>query len=174
MIGFVAGSGTVIVAPPSAFAWTLIVVVIGYANFVLSGYFKDVEADRQARYFTLPVTFGRAVASRISDIFAFAAAAAMILARLAIDSPLTVSFAAVCSWTMILIALAASFRAQQLLRRVRRDEEAHAPIALVVHAYILGLAGIATAARPDWVLPLCLFYCLFVLTLNARPSRTQI
>ena len=31
----------------------------GYSNFVLSGYFKDIEADKATGYHTLPVIFGR-------------------------------------------------------------------------------------------------------------------
>ena len=36
----------------------LLAVFFGYANFVLAGYFKDVDADRATGYHTLPVVFG--------------------------------------------------------------------------------------------------------------------
>ena len=36
----------------------------GYANFVLAGYFKDIEADRATGYRTFPVVFGRGAPRR--------------------------------------------------------------------------------------------------------------
>ena len=41
----------------------------GYANFVLVGYFKDVEADRATGYNTFLVVFGRRLSSIASNIF---------------------------------------------------------------------------------------------------------
>jgi 4-hydroxybenzoate polyprenyltransferase len=174
LMGFTAGSrsGNSVLSP--ALGWTLIVVVAGYANFVLSGYFKDIEADRQSHYHTLPVVFGRAVASWTSDGLALIAATGIWLARTTIDPSLDLNFANVVSWMMILAAIATSVRAQFALHRVRTDAEAHTPIGLVVHTYILGLAGIAAAAHPAWAATLIGFYGLFVVTLNARPSRSQI
>jgi hypothetical protein len=57
---------------------------------------------------------------------------------------------------------------------VRRDEEAHRTIAPVVHAYLLLLIGVASAAQPAWALPLLLFYLAFIVVLRARPVAAQI
>jgi 4-hydroxybenzoate polyprenyltransferase len=45
-----------------ALPWTMGAVFFGYANFVLAGYFKDIAADKQTNYRTMPVVLGRAPA----------------------------------------------------------------------------------------------------------------
>ena len=62
---------------PATLVPLLLIVFSGYANFVLSGYFKDIEADRQTGYNTFPVVFGRLPASLVSDLFAAGAVAGL-------------------------------------------------------------------------------------------------
>jgi 4-hydroxybenzoate polyprenyltransferase len=140
-------------------------VFFGYANFVLAGYFKDMAADAATGYRTFPVVFGRRAASIVSDILAglFLGAAFMAARKIAFPA-------------MILWALAAvlSTVAQIQLHRVTTDQEAHRPIGLTVHVYLLGLAAVTASARPEWLLPLLVFYGAFVATLVHRPSQSQI
>ncbi len=147
-------------------------VFFGYANFVLSGYFKDIEADRQTGYMTLPVVFGRRTAARISDLLA----GLMILAGLAAlaDAARTITqvpFMAVC---FVAAGVFATVRAQVRLHRVSADSEAHAAIAPVVYGYVLFFSGLAALMKPSWTLPLVCFLLLFAATLALRPARNQI
>lgn len=52
------------------FIFTLITVFFGYANFVLTGYYKDILADKATGYNTLPVVYGLKLSSIVSDVFA--------------------------------------------------------------------------------------------------------
>jgi hypothetical protein len=63
---------------------------------------------------------------------------------------------------------------QILLHQVRRDDEAHSPIACTVHSYILLLSAIASRQNPQWAIPLLLFYAGFLVVLSFRPARSQI
>ena len=58
LIAYVAGSGDAKIVLDSKFYLVLLVVFFGYANFVLTGYFKDISADRKTGYNTLLVVFG--------------------------------------------------------------------------------------------------------------------
>ena len=150
------------------FTWTLAAVFFGYANFVLAGYFKDIEADRATGYSTLPVVFGRRVASRASDSLALLAVVCTIEAITFAGRPNNPSAIFVAA------GIVASFVAQFQLHRVKTDSEAHRPIALVVHAYILLLAGIAVSLQFGWTIPLILLYGMYVVVMHHRPERTQI
>ncbi len=147
-------------------------IFFGYANFVLSGYFKDIEADRQTGYMTFPVVFGRRMAARMSDVLALL----MILAGIAAfaDAARTFThlpFTAVC---FISAGVFATVRAQIRLHRVSADSEAHAAIAPVVYGYVLFFSGLADLMKPSWTLPLVCFLVLFAATLALRPARNQI
>jgi 4-hydroxybenzoate polyprenyltransferase len=140
-------------------------VFLGYANFVLTGYFKDIGADTATGYRTFPAIFGRRPASIVSDVIAGLFLAAVFMALRKASLPAMLLWAA---------AVGLCLAAQVQLHRVRTDREAHRPIGLTVHAYILGLAAVAVGSRPDWMLPLLAFYGAFVATLAQRPSRSQI
>ena len=173
-MGYIAGGGIPLQWPRPSFYLALGGVFFGYANFVLSGYFKDIEADKKAAYNTLPVVFGRKIAAVGSDLFA--AGMWICLAAYFTSAFLSEPSAApsVLTILFLLSAAGATLAAQILLHRVRRDEESHPAIGLVVHSYILSLAAVACTQYPSWGLILFLFYLLFVLTLRARPSRSQI
>jgi 4-hydroxybenzoate polyprenyltransferase len=155
-------------------ACVLFSVLLGYANFVLSGYFKDIEADRATGYNTLPVVFGRDVSAWASDVLAlgsavFAAVAVLGLAR-TIPSALTEH----AQWVFFLPAVGASLLAQVRLHKVTTDNGAHRAIEPVVHSYILLLSSIVTAQKPEWTGFLVLFYGAFVAVLRFRPAKNQI
>ena len=151
---------------------TALAVFFGYANFVLSGYFKDVRADRATGYVTMPVRFGFRASAWVSDFFAVAAVVSAAAAAWLTAGDL--SFVALLAVAFLIAGSVASAVAQVRLHAVRRDEEAHRAIAPVVHAYLLLLAGVAAAAQPAWALPLVLFYLAFIVVLRARPVAAQI
>lgn len=140
-------------------------VFLGYANFVLAGYFKDISADAMTGYRTFPVVFGRRAASVFSDLLAALFLAAAFLAARKAALP------AMLLWG---VAVALSMAAQVQLHRVRTDHDAHGPIGLTVHVYLLGLAAVAVSFRPEWLIPLLVFYGAFIATLVHRPSVSQI
>ncbi len=148
-------------------------IFFGYANFVLSGYFKDISADKATGYNTLPVVFGRKVSSLISDIFAvlsFSFSAITIYLILIVKN-FGNSFIPI---SILIITLIILFIAQFRLHRVVQDEEAYHSISLVVHSYILLLSAIALANKPEWSIVLIIFYSCYIFTLKVRPVKNQI
>jgi 4-hydroxybenzoate polyprenyltransferase len=140
-------------------------VFLGYANFVLAGYFKDIAADSATGYRTFPVVFGRRAASIASDALAGLFLAAVFMAARKAILPAMVLWA---------IAVALGVAGQVHLHRVRTDHDAHGPIGLTVHVFLLGLAAIAVSFRPDWLIPMLAFYGAFIVTLVRRPALSQI
>ncbi len=152
--------------------WTLSAVFFGYANFVLSGYFKDIAADRATGYNTFPVVFGRFRAALISDLLALAAcsSAAVALGSDLLHATASARYAGI----LALAGVAAAVVGQVRLHRVKTDNEAHGAIAPAVHSYILLLSSIAVMQRTAWIPGILLFYAAFVLTMKARPEKSQI
>ena len=145
--------------------WMLLAVFFGYANFVLAGYFKDVSADAATGYQTLPVVFGRPAAAWVSDCLAVGACLCAIVALWNVTLP---------SFVLMAGGFAAAAIAQVRLHRTTNDLEAHHAISPVVHGYILVLSGVTVSHKPEWVLPLLLFYGAFVFTMCVRPAKNQI
>jgi 4-hydroxybenzoate polyprenyltransferase len=164
LMGFLAGSPGPAAAYPDL-PWVLAAVFFGYANFVLAGYFKDVTADAATGYRTLPVVFGRKAASVTSDILAGLFAVAVLVS--VETTPASVLL-------FLVAGLTALVSAQVLLHRVERDEDAHRPVALVVHGYLLMLSAIAADRHPAWFPLLLGIYGLFLLLMARRPERTQV
>jgi geranylgeranylglycerol-phosphate geranylgeranyltransferase len=156
------------------FIAAIITVFFGYANFVLTGYFKDIEADRATAYNTLPVVFGRKISSIVSDAFGFIVSTSVfvLIIILAFDSfPFqTIIKALVFIYTGICVSIFTQIN----LHSVKSDAESHIAIAPCVHSYILLLSGIAILTKPDWFIYLLMFYILYIITLKLRPARSQI
>jgi 4-hydroxybenzoate polyprenyltransferase len=170
LIGFGTGVGNVSVEGPSpAFVATAGVAFFGYANFVLTGYFKDITADRKTSYETLPVAFGRKTSALVSDVFA---ALAVGCAAFVIASASTVMGS--IAVPAFVAGVLATVLGQQRLHRLRTDEDAHLAIVPVVHAYLLLLTSVAALHRPGWSVFLVGFYVLFAVTMDRRPEQTQI
>jgi 4-hydroxybenzoate polyprenyltransferase len=167
-----AESFTLLTTPPMI--WVLLCVLFGYANFVLSGYFKDIEADRATGYNTLPVVCGRRIAAWASDFMALASivCAAIIMSNAPLPTQPTIGN--IMPWAFFLVALAASLLAQIRLHTVTSDEDAHRAIAPAVHSYVLLLSGIACLQKPGWAGVLFLFYAAFVGVMETRPAKNQI
>ena len=154
--------------------WVLLCVLFGYANFVLSGYFKDIEADRATCYNTLPVIFGRRVAAWTSDALAGSSIAFAAVVLLSTGRGSQPELANAPCWAFFMAAVAVSIIAQVRLHKVSTDNEAHRAIAPVVHSYIVLLSAVACTQRPAWAGLFILFYAAFIGVLKIRPAKNQI
>lgn len=175
MMAYLAGSGkTNLDFSNPIFIAAIVTVFFGYANFVLTGYFKDIAADRATAYNTLPVVFGRKISSIVSDAFGFIVSTSVfaLVIALAFDSfPYQTIIKALI---FIYTGIDVSVFTQMNLHSVKSDVEAHKAIAPCVHSYILLLSGIAILNKPDWFILLLIFYFLYIITLKVRPARSQI
>jgi len=175
MMAYLAGLGkTNLDFSNPIFITAIVTVFFGYSNFVLTGYFKDISADRATAYNTLPVVFGRKISSLVSDLFGFIVSASVfvLIIILAFDSfPFQTIIKAL---VFIYTGIGVSIFTQMNLHSVRSDVEAHKAIAPCVHSYILLLSGTAVLNNPDWFIHLLIFYFLYIITLRVRPAKEQI
>ena len=153
-----------------ALFFTVIVVFFGYANFVLTGYFKDIDADRSTKYNTLPVRFGREISACVSDFFALMtivfAVAVFVQSAGTAASPAAFLF----SGAGILMLVVTQLQ----LHQVESDEDAHPAISSCLESYLLILSGIAILRKPEWSIPLGIYFLFFLITLKLRPRKNQI
>jgi 4-hydroxybenzoate polyprenyltransferase len=156
------------------FIIAIITVFFGYSNFVLTGYFKDVEADRETNYNTLPVVFGRKISAIVSDAFSLIASASVLILvfALSFDSfPYQKIFK---SLFFVYGGIGTTVLTQLNLHSVKSDAEAHKAISPCVHSYILLLSSLTILNKPDWIIPLLVFYLLYIITMKVRPAKEQI
>jgi len=155
--------------PPalSAFTLAVLVVFLGYVNFVVMGYFKDISADSKTGYRTFPVVFGWRPAAVYGDITAALSAAltAWVLALVGAN---------VWSIVMFVAALALYFHAQVAMHRTRDEHKTGGPIANGVRALVLSCLAITAANKVEWAPLLVVFYVLLELALRLRPERGQV
>lgn len=156
------------------FCLVLISILFGYANFVLSGYFKDIEADRASGYNTLLVKYGRKVSAYVSDAFAFLMIFFGLLVVIEETQRINTTLYSNPALIFIFTSLVLTFIGQILLHKVKTDEEAHPAIALVVHSYILQFSGLALLRKPEWLYFLIVFYIGFIVVMKVRPEKNQI
>jgi 4-hydroxybenzoate polyprenyltransferase len=170
LISFYSASGIMTLNFSSNFILTTSTVFWGYANFVLSGYFKDISADTVTGYNTLPVHFGRRLSAIVSDLFALLA----VVSSGAIIFGKSFNNNSGIALLFYSLGLLLSLISQIKLHKVKTDEEAHPAIALTVHAYILLLSSVAISYRPTWGVLLAFYYLLFNLVMKLRPSKNQV
>ena len=181
------GTGSGPLAQRGTLVAASVAVFFAYADFVLTGYFKDVSADRRTGYRTLPVAVGRSVSCLVSDVFALLAFAGAIWAAQAsgavdrVVHPDPMVGTGPIEWmgaTLTVGLIGAGGLASALghlrLHGIHADEDAHRAIAPVVIAYVLLLAGVTLAHRPSWGQVLLPFLVAFFVTLGTRPTRQQI
>jgi 4-hydroxybenzoate polyprenyltransferase len=159
---------------PAALPGALILVFFGYANFVLTGYFKDISADRAAAYRTLPVVYGTRLSAWISDGFALLALLGAGVATLGAPLGHAGTGSPIAAFLFLASGTMATLVGQVRIHRVRLESDAHRAIEPVVHAYILLLAGVAVLHKPSWTLALAVFYAAYALAMRVRPERAQI
>jgi len=171
---FAASGNTVLDFSNPIFLTASLAVFFGYANFVLTGYFKDISADRSTAYNTFPVKFGRKFSAIISDVYAgiVIVSTFTIILILAFDS---VAFQTIIkALIFVYTGIGMSILTQISLHNVKTDAEAYVAIVPCVHCYILFLSGLAIFNKPDWFIPLLIFFLLYVFTLVLRPAKDQI
>jgi 4-hydroxybenzoate polyprenyltransferase len=176
LIGYSAGLGAAgrgfVITP--VLAMSLTAVFFGYANFVLTGYYKDISADRATGYHTLPVVFGLPLSNVVSNIFA-----TLMLLSTGMAMSMTLAGAMPANNQIIAVAFftggaIATLIGQALLHTVDNERRAHVAIAPVVHAYILTLSAVAALQKPAWGPALLVFYVAFLVAMKVRPMREQI
>lgn len=174
IMAYLCGSSTFTLLNNPKIVYSLFTVFFGYANFVLVGYFKDIDADSKTGYNTLPVVFGRRTAAIISNLFGILTILMTISlfqyqgfpGGFSIENILTYFFLFAGTLTMIFCQL--------LVHYIKKDSESSTAISLSVHSYILLLASIAVLNKALWIGPMIAFYILFNLTMYLRPSKSQI
>jgi 4-hydroxybenzoate polyprenyltransferase len=157
-----------------SFIFVVVSVFFGYANFVLSGYFKDIEADRATGYITLLVKYERKVAAYISDVFAFLMIFFGLMVILHETKRFNMTLFSNPALLFLIASLILTIIGQILLHKVQTDVEAHPAIALVVHSYILQFGGLALLRKPEWLFFLIVFYVGFNVVMKLRPVKNQI
>jgi 4-hydroxybenzoate polyprenyltransferase len=152
----------------------LLSVFWGYANFVLVGYFKDVEADRKTGYNTLLVVYGRKVASVFSNSFGLVTIVFVLISFNELQRHSHQLSENIFASLILIAGIAAMMLCQIIIHFVKRDDESGKAISLSVHAYILLLMSIIILNKNDWVIPVIMFYGLFNFTMSTRPAKNQI
>lgn len=157
---------------PPEIIFAALAVLLGYANFVLTGYFKDISADRATGYNTLLVKFGRKISALVSDIFAFLFTLFSSLTVLSIKNSFSLTDIPIFIFSAA--GLFYIFSAQIRLHRVKTDSDAFTAIAHTVHTYILFLSVIALTNHPGWLILLGIYYLMYIGVLKMRPAKEQI
>lgn len=176
LIGYVTGSGSAKGSNNISIELllTLLAVFFGYANFVLTGYYKDVSADRATGYLTMPVVLGFNFSAIVSDILAATAVASTLMVLYYIFGNAAFFERTLPPLILTLAGLTMSIMAQIRVHQVIDEKKAYRAITPVVHSFILMLSAITTAARPNWTIPIVMLYASFVITLWLRPMKEQI
>ena len=174
LMAFLCGSDFSSVTNNPLLISSLITVFFGYANFVLVGYFKDVEADKLTGYNTLPVVYGRRIASIVSNIFGLLTITSTILIftnSSLLKDLLTKNLNVV---VILVVGMVIMILCQIFVHFIKNDNESSKAITLSVHAYIILLSSIVILNKPEWIIPMIIFYLLFNLTISLRPAKNQI
>ncbi len=162
LMAFLSGSDLESITGNYKLVYGLSAVFWGYANFVLVGYFKDIEADKETGYNTFPVVFGRKSASSVFSIFTYSNSVTELL----VQRPAAILF--------FIIGTAAMLLCQTFVHFIKQDNESSKAISLSVHAYILLLSSIIILNKNEWLIPIIIFYILFNMAMILRPSKNQI
>ena len=175
LMGYLAGTEkTNIEFSNPMFIVTVLGVFFGYANFVLTGYFKDIEADKVTKYHTLPVIYGRKISAKVSDFFGLIASLSVLILVFSLSFDSFPYQKILKALLFVYGGIGAAVLTQLNLHSVKSDKEAYKAISPCVHSYILLLSGLAILNKPDWIIPLLTFYLLYIITMKVRPAKEQI
>ncbi|MBO9611326.1 MAG: UbiA family prenyltransferase [Dyadobacter sp.] len=144
----------------------IFITFFSYANFVLIGYLKDIEADQATNYKTFPVVLGWNRTVFTGDIFAL-----VTLLLFWQQTELNVwSLAFGLAGSMVIVT------GQVIAHQAREKNErgAMVPIASTVRGFILLHLAVILHFQPDWFWFALIFYSLFEWALYRRPSKYQI
>ncbi len=167
LMGFVATSGVRnFVQIDISILSTMLITFLGYINFVLIGYLKDISADKKTNYHTFPVIFGWNKSIWVADgIYLIMGVAYFMLFQ---HNDLSLFFG--------VSALIIGFSGLLYGHFTKNKEESNAayPILSTVRAFLFIHFGMICSAKPGlWIFCL-LFYLLFELIIYFRPVRMQI
>lgn len=144
----------------------IFITFFSYANFVLIGYLKDVDADKATNYKTFPVVFGWNKTMLVGDIFA-AATLLLFWRQTEIHLwPLTFGVAG------SIVAIAGQIAGH--ITKEQNELGALVPIASTVRSLILLHIAVMLHFQPDWHWIALIYYLLFEWSLYWRPSKYQI
>jgi len=174
LMAFLCGSDLSMISENHKLVYGLSAVFWGYANFVLVGYFKDVEADRATGYNTFLVVFGRRLSSIVSNIFGVLTILSVIFVFSYSNSFERLLDQSLIQIIILALGMLIMFLSQALVHFIKHDDESSNAISLSVHAYILLLTSIIVLNKNEWIIPMIIFYVLFNLTMIFRPAKNQI
>lgn len=174
LMAFLCGSDLSMITENHKLVYGLSAVFWGYANFVLVGYFKDVEADRATGYNTFLVVFGRRLSSIASNIFGVLTILSVIFVFSYSNSFERLLEQSSIQIIILALGILIMFLCQVLVHFIKQDDESSNAISLSVHAYILLLTSIIVLNKNEWIIPMIIFYVLFNLTMIFRPAKNQI
>lgn len=144
----------------------ILITFFGYANFVLIGYLKDIEADKATGYKTFPVVFGWNRTMLVGD--AFALITLVVFWRLKETGLWTILFGAAATLIMVFGQVAGH------LTKQKNEHGALVPIVSTVRGFILLHIAMTLHFQPAWHWPALAFYALFEWSLHKRPSKYQV
>lgn len=142
------------------------VTFFSYANFVLIGYLKDMQADRATGYKTFPVVFGWTKTIIIGDLLAMVTLLLFWWRGITNDNALL--FAIPGSATIIFGQISAH------LNKRKNEKAALIPILSTVRSFVLLHIALTLDLQPEWKVFAVLFYAWFEVALYLRPSRYQV
>jgi len=148
-------------------------IFFAYADFVLTGYFKDISADMKSGYNTFVVKYGWIRAAITSDIFAFLAlvSAGCVLQLNLRNSLPVVQFISIL---LFLLAMFSFVNGHRIIHIIRDEHLAHRSITHIVRGFIVILLAQISAFQPSWIPFLLLYWAAFELVLRSRPEKTQV
>jgi len=138
-----------------------------YINFVLIGYLKDINADRNTGYSTFPVKFGWNSTVWLGN---FNLIVAMFVCFQLIDLKNSMAVLFFIAATVIGI----SGQLYALLTKNKKESNAGYPIISTVRALILWHLSIVVNFHTNWFLYALFYYGLFEISLMMRPEKNQI
>jgi 4-hydroxybenzoate polyprenyltransferase len=174
LMAFLCGSESSRITENHKLVYGLSAVFWGYANFVLVGYFKDVEADRATGYNTFLVVFGRRLSSIASNIFGVLSILFVFFVFSYSNSFERLLEQSSIQFIILALGILIMFLCQVLVHFIKQDDKSSSAISLSVHAYIILLTSIVVLNKNEWIIPMIIFYVLFNLTMIFRPAKNQI
>jgi len=144
----------------------ILLTFFSYANFVLIGYLKDIEADRATNYQTFPVVLGWNNTILAGDIFA-------VITLLLFWRQIEIN-----AWSLVFglagSIIVATGQIAGHLAKEKNERGALIPIASTVRGFVLLHTAVILSFQPDWYLLALINYALFEWALWKRPSKYQI
>ncbi|WP_461489155.1 UbiA family prenyltransferase [Pontibacter sp. HJ8] len=143
-----------------------LLIFFSYSSFVLSGYLKNLAADRATGYRTFSVQFG----------WNKTVLAGNILVLLSASCCLWMVWGSIPGMLLWLAGTTLAVRGQFTAYQVQARNLANftGPVLAALRSFILWQLAVVLTYQPDWWGQVIPFYLLFELALNFRPDKQQI